>query len=239
MSHTALLPLQVVAGLLRDGEGRVLLAARPPGKAFAGRWEFPGGKIDAGEQPIDALVRELSEELGVEVDPQDCRLFQIAHHQYPGAPRGVRILAYTVQRFQGEPIGREGQMMAWHAVEELPDVDILEADRPIVTGLRLGERIDLARLSPDLQVYRELAAVRPSRNSREIVALLLSRVSDAPLAYRSGADVLLLPVAPSDHESAQLTEMGLPWYVPDDQPTGHATGVWRDAYWSVANSIST
>ena len=150
MSNTALLPLRVVAGLLRDGDGRVLLAARPPGKAFAGRWEFPGGKIDAGEQPIDALVRELSEELGVEVDPLDCRLFQIARHQYPDAPRGVHILGYIVQRFQGEPVGREGQVIAWHAVEELPDVDILEADRPIVTGLRLGDRVDLARPSPDL-----------------------------------------------------------------------------------------
>lgn len=239
MSDAPLSPLQVVAGLLHDAEGRVLLAARPPGKAFAGRWEFPGGKIDAGEQPVEALIRELSEELGIEADPNDCRPFQIARHRYPNAPRGVHIMAFTVERFKGEPVGREGQSLAWHSIEELPTVDILEADRSIVTALRMGGHIDLAASKPYLQVYRKIADVRPVCNPHEISAVLLPQISDASLAQQLGADVLLLEFSPTEQASDQLLEMGLPWYVPGDQPLGRATGSWQDAHCSVANSIST
>jgi 8-oxo-dGTP diphosphatase len=239
MSDAPLSPLQVVAGLLRDAEGRVLLAARPPGKAFAGRWEFPGGKIDAGEQPIDALTRELSEELGIEVDPKDCRPFQIARHQYPNAPRGVHIIAYVVDRFNGEPVGREGQSLAWHPVDALPEVDILEADRPIVTALRLGRHIDLAQSQHRLQVYRNIADVRPVQDPHEIAAALILQLSEAQLACQLGADVLLLEFTPSEQQSEQLLEIGLPWYVPATRPLGRATGSWQDAHCSVANSIST
>ena len=113
--------MDVVAGVLADHEGRVLLAARPVGKAFAGRWEFPGGKVDPGETPERALVRELMEELGVEASVEDCQRFLTVTHCYPGAVRGVRIAAYRVRHFRGVAQGREGQALAWHFCRDLPD----------------------------------------------------------------------------------------------------------------------
>jgi 8-oxo-dGTP diphosphatase len=232
-------PLRVVAGLLQDAEGRVLLAARPAGKAFAGRWEFPGGKIDRGEEPVTALVRELAEELGIEVDPADCAFFQLARHRYPNADRGVHIMAYKVAQFRGRPTGREGQALAWRPIQSLPDVDILEADRPIVTALRLGRRLTLDGSTPNVKIVQNISEIQPATSAHEMVAAPIADVSEAPRAYRSGADVLILQFAPSLEESDQLIELGLPWYVPASLPNDRATGLWLGDYCNVANSIST
>ena len=127
--------LHVVAGVLVDAEDRVLIAERPAGKAFAGRWEFPGGKCQAHETPLEALRRELAEELGIDAD--GCAPLMTVTHQYPGALVVTRIDCWTVSSWRGTPVPLDGQGLRWCPREALGAADILEADRPIVTALRL------------------------------------------------------------------------------------------------------
>jgi 8-oxo-dGTP diphosphatase len=121
----------VVAGALYDAAGRVLIAQRPPGKALAGRWEFPGGKLREGEAPFAGLVRELREELDVTVDAAE-PLMRYAV-EYPG--RTVWLDMWIVTAWSGEPRGLEGQALEWVEPADLPRHDILEADQPIVEVL--------------------------------------------------------------------------------------------------------
>ena len=124
-------PVEVVAGALYDATGRVLIAQRPPGKALAGRWEFPGGKRHDGEAPYDALVRELREELGVEVLAAE-RLMRYPH-EYPD--RVVWLDMWIVTEWRGVPESLDGQALRWVEPARLDQEDILEADRPIVAAL--------------------------------------------------------------------------------------------------------
>ena len=130
--------LEVVAGALFDTTGRVLIAQRPPGKALAGRWEFPGGKLHEGEDAYAGLVRELREELGVEVHAAE-RLIRYSH-AYP--ERIVWLDMWIVTRWSGEPRGLDGQGLKWVRVTELQGEDILEADRPIIEALNCRDGYD-------------------------------------------------------------------------------------------------
>ena len=132
MSRTPPEILRVVAAVLVDRVGRVLIAQRPPGKWQAGRWEFPGGKIEPGEEESRAVVRELAEELGVRVDASE-RL-AVFRHDY--VDRSVEIGLWLVLRHEGEPRGLDGQALRWVAVSELMDCELLEADLPMVPVLR-------------------------------------------------------------------------------------------------------
>jgi 8-oxo-dGTP diphosphatase len=125
-------PLQVVAGALVDGAGRVLIAQRPAGKWQAGQWEFPGGKVEAGESTRDALRRELAEELGVGV--QHAAELAVFRHDYPD--RRVEISLWLVRAFDGEPRGLDAQALRWVRPEELPACGLLEADLPMIEPLR-------------------------------------------------------------------------------------------------------
>lgn len=127
-------PIFVVAGALYDAAGRVLIAQRPPGKALAGRWEFPGGKRQAGEGAYDALVRELREELGVTVHGA-VRVIRYTH-QYSG--RAVDLDLWRVTSWTGEPLGLDGQALKWVSPALLGTEDILEADRPMIEALAKG-----------------------------------------------------------------------------------------------------
>jgi 8-oxo-dGTP diphosphatase len=125
----------VAAALLRraaDGHAlEVLIAQRPPGKWQAGRWEFPGGKVEAGEQPEAALRRELVEELGIRAEQLlELRTF---HHDYPD--RSVEIALWLVPRFNGEAHGLDGQALRWVDPAELGRCDLLEADLPMIEPL--------------------------------------------------------------------------------------------------------
>jgi 8-oxo-dGTP diphosphatase len=131
MEPAVMAVVEVVAGILADEGGRLLIAQRPVGKALAGRWEFPGGKLDAGETPYAALVRELREELGVEVHAAR-RLMRYAH-DYPG--RRVCLDVWTVHEWSGEPRGLDGQALRWVETGQLRVCDLLEADLPIVARL--------------------------------------------------------------------------------------------------------
>ena len=122
----------VVAAALYDRDGRVLIAERPAGKHMAGRWEFPGGKVGAGESEAEALAREIREELGVDVIAS--RPFMRLAHSYDD--RDVELSMWIVEGFTGEPQGLDGQRLKWVAPARLLEEDILEADRPFVEALR-------------------------------------------------------------------------------------------------------
>jgi 8-oxo-dGTP diphosphatase len=128
--------LHVVAAALYDASGRVLIAERPPGKHLAGRWEFPGGKVQPSESEREALARELREELGVELVAAE-PLMSLTH-DYPD--RGVELSLWVVARYSGQPRALDGQQLRWVAPERLEAEDILEADRPFVERLRLRAR---------------------------------------------------------------------------------------------------
>jgi 8-oxo-dGTP diphosphatase len=130
------LDVLVVAAALYDASGRVLIAQRPPGKHLAGRWEFPGGKVGAGESELAALRRELREELGIEVGA--ARPLMRLDHSY--SDRDVELSLWIVERFSGSPSALDGQALKWVAPALLKDEDLLEADQPFVEALR--------RLSP-------------------------------------------------------------------------------------------
>lgn len=124
--------LRVVAGALFDSAGRVLIAQRPPGRHLEGRWEFPGGKIDAGESEAQALARELAEELGVTLRRSE-KLVSL-EHAYPD--RIVELHLHVVPEWDGSARALDGQVLRWVPLAELGDADILEADRPFVEALQ-------------------------------------------------------------------------------------------------------
>jgi 8-oxo-dGTP diphosphatase len=128
-------PLLLVAAVaLIDADGRVLLARRPEGKPMAGLWEFPGGKLRAGETPEAALIRELREELGIDVAAACLAPFAFASHAYDRFH--LLMPLYLCRRWKGRPKPREGQTLSWVRPERLADYPMPEADRPLVPLLR-------------------------------------------------------------------------------------------------------
>jgi 8-oxo-dGTP diphosphatase len=128
-------PLVLVAAVaLIDADGRVLLTRRPEGKAMAGLWEFPGGKLKEGETPEAALIRELKEELGIDVSAACLAPFAFASHAYETFH--LLMPLYLCRRWQGEPGPREGQELAWVRPMRLADYPMPPADLPLVAQLR-------------------------------------------------------------------------------------------------------
>src|SRR5260221_10269384 len=124
----------VCAVALIDADGRVLLAQRPAGKPLAGLWEFPGGKVDAGETPEGALIRELKEELGIDVTASCLAPFAFASHGY--ADFHLLMPLYVCRKWQGSVAPREGQQVAWVRPARLADYAMPPADKPLVAMLR-------------------------------------------------------------------------------------------------------
>ena len=124
--------LEVVAGILRDASGRVLITERVDDGPFQGLWEFPGGKIGAEETPEAALARELGEEIGVQ--PLVSEHFMSLQHDYPD--RLVSIDFFLVTAWKNEPTGLEGQELRWVKTEDLNSEELLPADLPVVEGLK-------------------------------------------------------------------------------------------------------
>ncbi len=125
--------LTVVAALIQDAQGRVLLARRPQDRHQGGRWEFPGGKVEPGETLEAALARELEEELGI--TPRACRPWKRLRHRYP--EHQIELHCLRVLAYRGEPHGREGQAVAWWDPETLDPARFPAANRPLVNALRL------------------------------------------------------------------------------------------------------
>ena len=130
--------MHVMAGLLLDGRGRVLLAQRPAGKHLAGFWEFPGGKLEAGETPLAALARELCEELGIELRQAE-PLIRVPW-QYD--ERELLLDAWRVLSWRGEPRSLEAQPLQWVLPASIDPMILAPADRVILAELR-GVRVPL------------------------------------------------------------------------------------------------
>lgn len=126
--------LLVVAVALIDSEGRVLLAQRPEGKSLAGLWEFPGGKVEQGETPEAALIRELNEELGIETKSSCLAPLTFASHSYPDFH--LLMPLFACRRWTGIPTPREGQNLAWVRARDLRDYPMPPADIPLIPILR-------------------------------------------------------------------------------------------------------
>ncbi|MBI1396463.1 MAG: Nudix family hydrolase [Betaproteobacteria bacterium] len=125
--------MEVVAAVIERDDGAFLLAQRPEGKVYEGWWEFPGGKIEAGERPVNALGRELREELGITVDvayPWVTRTFEYPHGR-------VRLRFFRVPRWHGELRGLERQQFRWQRLPDLDVAPILPANGPILSALAL------------------------------------------------------------------------------------------------------
>ncbi len=124
----------VSAVALVDADGRVLLAQRPAGKSMAGLWEFPGGKVNPGETPETALIRELAEELGIDVAASCLAPLTFASYSYPDFH--LLMPLYVCRKWSGIPVAREGQRLSWVRLAQLHDYPMPPADKPLIAMLR-------------------------------------------------------------------------------------------------------
>jgi len=176
--------IDVAAAILSRPDGAVLLAQRPPGKVYPGYWEFPGGKLEAGEAPAEALARELHEELGVDIEhpaPWITRVYAYAHGT-------VRLHFFRVRRWSGEPHGREGQAFSWQRVSAPTVAPLLPANEPVFRALALpaeyaisnaaevGEEAFLAALRRRLAAELRLVQLREKALPRDRLARLAREV---------------------------------------------------------------
>jgi len=123
----------VAACALIDPDGRVLIAQRPPGKSMAGLWEFPGGKVEAGERPEQSLIRELKEELGIVVKEECLAPLTFASHLYPDFY--LLMPLYVCRRWEEFVEAREGQKLKWVRPRELRNFPMPPADEPLISHL--------------------------------------------------------------------------------------------------------
>jgi 8-oxo-dGTP diphosphatase len=123
----------VAACALIDADGRVLLAQRPPGKSMAGLWEFPGGKVESGERPEQSLIRELKEELGIDVKEECLAPLTFASHLYPDFH--LLMPLYVCRRWEGTVEAREAQRLKWVRPHDLRNYPMPPADEPLIPHL--------------------------------------------------------------------------------------------------------
>ncbi len=202
-------PVHVAAAVLRDAGGRILLARRTHGRDLAGRWEFPGGKVEAGETPRAALARELHEELGIEIEGV-APLIAV-----PQAYPHKRILldVYTLDGWRGRPRGLEKQALAWAPVETLATYPMPPADIPVVAALQdpesylitpepAGDRADfLRRLQRALDDGARRVQLRVRTLGADALKVLAAEV--ARRCHMAGAQLLV------NGEIALARELGI------------------------------
>jgi mutator protein MutT len=188
-----------------DTAGRVLIAQRPPGKHLAGGWEFPGGKLMAGEDRRAGLARELREELGIAIStPRP--LIRVRHSYDYG---DVLIDMWVVKQYGGEPSGLDGQALRWVSQEELEETELLPADGPIVAALRLPEV--LTELATAFYMVGELGGADAGGR---LHGMWCAGVADAMAASDVGADFLVMRNELPRAEIASICEMvAVPVYV--------------------------
>jgi len=189
--------IEVAVAVIQHGDGKFLMAQRPQGKAYADYWEFPGGKVEAGESPRHALIRELNEELGIAVEtayPWLTRIFT-----YPHAT--VRLNFFRVTHWNGDPHGREGQLLSWQSLPDLTVSPVLPANEPVMRALQLpnlyaisnaselGVEVFIQRLHQALDKGLRLLQIREKGWSR--VKMRELSLHAIELAHVAGARVLL------------------------------------------------
>lgn len=128
--------LLVVAAVLVNEQGKILLAQRPQGKRLAGKWEFAGGKVEEGETPEQAMVRELREELAIEVQPEDLENFWFLSHPYPEFDFHLLMPVYICRKWEGEPKPLEHAAISWEYAGDMHKFDMIEADAELVERLK-------------------------------------------------------------------------------------------------------
>ena len=177
----------VVAAVLQRPDGSFLLARRPPGEAYAGYWEFPGGKVEDGESPPAALSRELHEELGIEVST--AYPWIIREFDYPHA--AVRLHFFRVRGWRGEPHGREAQAVAWQRLDAIDVAPLLPANGPVLAALGIPEIYGITGFA---ETERQLALDRVGAALRRGLRLIQVRGRDwRPEAFRQYAgDIVAL-----------------------------------------------
>lgn len=191
--------MHVMAAVMRDADGRVLLAQRPAGKHLAGMWEFPGGKLEPGEAPLAALARELHEELGIKLQHAE-PLIRVPRRY---VERELLLDTWQTEQWEGAPQSLEGQALQWLPPAQIDPAMLAPADRAILQALRLPHRYQItpAEVRPDqrsiwferigkaIEHGAQLVQLRlplwPRELVRELAAALL------PLASRHGAQLLL------------------------------------------------
>jgi mutator protein MutT len=201
------LPTHVVAAAVIDLEGRVLIAQRPPGKHLAGGWEFPGGKLQPGEDRRAGLARELHEELGIAVSASLRPLIRVRHAYDYG---DVLIDMWVVRRYRGEPSGLDGQALRWVSQQDLEATELLPADGPIVAALRLQESLTEAS-TRDYVLGR---SAEPDAAGR-LCGVWCSGLADSMAASDAGADFLVLRDELPHEDIRSICELvPIPVYVP-------------------------
>jgi len=216
--------VEVVAGAITDARGRVLLARRTEGRDLAGLWEFPGGKREPGESPEQALVRELREELGIEVRVGPA-LIAVAQ-QYPD--KRLRLDVRSVTRWRGTPRGHEGQALAWVPRDKLPGYAMPPADQPVVAALLQPDRylvtpVPASPADDDAWLDRLRGALRngvarvqvrlPGVDAARRRALVTAAAMDCA---RAGAELLV------NGDAALAQDLGLGLHLPAAQLRGLA-----------------
>ncbi len=225
--------IAVAAGCILNAVGEVLIAQRPEGKIAAGKWEFPGGKIEADERPDQALVRELEEELGVHA--REFRPLIRITHDY--SDRTVMLDTWVVTTFTGEPHGREQQAFAWVRPERLFDYPLLGADGPIVAALRLPQDYVL---TPDGIDEAALFAGLPALPKGALLRLRQPLLGDP--AYKTLA-ARLAPVCRSlglqlmlDRDPAMVAELGAAgWHASAAALKTYTTRPLPEEFWFAAS----
>ena len=208
--------IHVVAGVVYDTDGRILIAQRPAGKQLAGGWEFPGGKLESGEARRAGLARELKEELGIVIGvPRP--LLRLTHSYAYGE---LLLDAWVVRNYSGTPAGLDGQALRWCRPDELAVTPLLPADAPIVGALRLPEVVEAHRTD----AYEIIAACDWSRRQGEaqpvrrapLLGVLCGSAERSIAAVTAGASFLVLRDQISDQAVRDLCEgTMLPVYIKD------------------------
>jgi mutator protein MutT len=197
--------IHVVAAAVIDATGRVLIAQRPAGKHMAGGWEFPGGKLEPGEERLAGLARELREELGLTIVGTPRPLIRV-RHAYPA--REVLLDIWAVRHYRGEPQGLDGQALRWCTQDELAMAELLPADKPIVAALRLPERLTQVSTrhyrAGDLNSWGHLNAGAGVFHDTRLRGVFCGSAAEAAAAADAGADFIVLREALSP---SQLTAL--------------------------------
>ena len=184
--------VHVVAAAVIDTTGRVLIAQRPEGTHLAGGWEFPGGKLEPGEERQAGLARELREELGITIATP--RPLIRVRHAYPS--REVLLDMWVVKHYGGEPRGLDGQALRWCTQDELAVAELLPADKPIVAALRLPER--LTQVSTPYYSIRDFSSIGNPAVRTEVLhetrllGMICVNAEDGVAAEAAGADFLVM-----------------------------------------------